>query len=187
MQMQKKPKPKPTNRARLNVYLEVGLALVFVVQLERHFTGQALHELLGLLFTAGLALHLILHWQWVVTLTRTFFKKLFHESRYKYILNMALLINVILMVITGILIARTLWLNFQIPNPLYGLLEKIHSLASDFSLLLIGLHIATSWKWIATNTKKFLFSFNFLKRKTPPNQPVVGKEAVAKPISTSEV
>jgi hypothetical protein len=42
----------------------------------------------------------------------------------------------------------------------------LHSSAADFSLLLIGLHLALHWKWILNTTKRYMIAP--LKRRTQP-------------------
>lgn len=182
-----KPKKKTTNRNKLNIFLDLGLALVFVLEMERRFTGQLLHEILGLGFGLMFTIHLILHWQWVVTLTRTFFQKLIHETRFKYVINLLLFVSMLTMIVTGIVIARTLGYNLGQTGAGKFPWQRIHVLSGEFSIFLVGLHIATSWKWIATNFKKYLLSFNLpklpkLSAKTAP----VASEATSSKITSSE-
>jgi len=144
------------NRTRINLFLDMALALAFVVEMEEHFIGLRLHELLGLVFGTALIVHIALHWQWIVSITKGFFRKLLHPSRLNYGLNLMLFIDVLVTVVTGILISRTLGLNLGIENQM---LERVHVLSAELSLLFVGLHVAIHWKWIATHAKKYLFGF----------------------------
>jgi hypothetical protein len=140
------------NPNKLNLYLDLALVIAFAVEMEEHFTGLHNHELLGLFFALVAIFHVILHWDWVVSITRRFFSKLFHESRLNYILNLALLIDMAVVVITGILISRTIGLSLNQQS-----LTPIHMLASHLSLIIVGLHVALHWKWIVTHAQKYLF------------------------------
>lgn len=140
------------NPNKLNLYLDLALCLAFVVEMEEHFTGLRIHELLGLAFGAAIFFHVVLHWDWVVNITKRFFSKLFHESRLNYALNLALLIDMIVIVMTGVLISRTLGLQLAVSEAV----QPLHLLASHLSLVLIGLHVALHWKWIITHTQKYL-------------------------------
>lgn len=135
-----------------NLYLDLVLVIAFAVVMEEHFTGLHNHELLGLAFGIAILVHVVLHWNWVVSITRRFFSKVFHESRLNYLLNAALFIDMVVIIITGILISRTIGLSFNLAQTL----EPVHLLASYLSLVLIGLHVALHWKWIVTHTQKYL-------------------------------
>lgn len=165
-------KKKPANRNKLNLYLDSLLALGFVVELEYRFTGRDIHELLGVGILLALAVHIVLHWQWVVSLTRTFFQKLIHESRLKYAINLVLFFNMLFTLITGLLISRTLGFNLNLTGPGKFPLQKVHQFAAEFNLILVGLHVALAWKWLATNLKKFLSALKFWDNKTTGNSKI---------------
>lgn len=165
MENTKSKRTNKVNRTKLNLFLDIALTLIFVVEMEYHFTGIALHELMGLIFGVALIIHLILHWNWIVSITRTFFKKVWHESRLNYVLNLALFAAMFIATITGIMISKTLGLDLGLDMSLRMTTQYIHILASESTLLIIGLHVAMHWKWIASNVKKYLLSFNFGHRK----------------------
>ncbi len=153
------------NRTKLNLFLDIGLALAYVVERDRDFTGTHNHELLGLALGAALLLHIVMHWQWIVSLSKTFLHKLIHESRANYLLALLLLVNMLVTVATGILISETLGLNLAV-RELAGIsVKSLHTVSADLSLLLVALHVAMHWKWIGTNAKKYLFSVKFPTRK----------------------
>lgn len=149
--------PRKININKVNLFLDLGLALAFVIEMEEHFTGLQNHELLGLGFAALFTIHLILHWKWVVNIVRHFFKRLFHESRFNFILNLSLLIALLVVTVSGIAISRTLGLTFSGVD--HQSMERIHKLGSQFVLILVGLHVAMHWKWIADHAWKYLFAF----------------------------
>ena len=53
-----------------------------------------------------LVIHVVLHWDWVVSITRTFFHKLVHESRLNYVLNAVLLVDVVVVTVTASLFRK---------------------------------------------------------------------------------
>jgi hypothetical protein len=140
------------NPNKLNLYLDLAIVLAFAVEMEEHFTGLHNHELLGLAFGLAVLLHIVLHWNWVVSITKHLFSKLFHESRLNYALNLALYIDMVIVIVSGILISRTIGLSL----PHLEQVEPIHRLASEVILVLVGLHVALHWKWIVTHTGKYL-------------------------------
>jgi hypothetical protein len=158
---------------RTNLYVDMAILVGFMVAYEPALTGVAVHEWLSLAFASALIVHLLLHWDWIVQVTLKFFRKLFHSSRLNYVLNLALLVDFVLILLSGLLISRSVLptLGIQVAsNPAWRFL---HSSAADFSLLLLGLHLALQWKWILSTTKRYLFSPR--KRSAQPQalQPVV--------------
>lgn len=144
------------NINKVNFFLDVALALGFAVEMEVHFTGLPLHELIGLFFAVALAIHLILHWDWVVSITRTFFNKLWHDSRLNYVLNVLLLVDVIAVTVTGIVVSETLGLHFGLSPSQQTDWLTVHAFTSHLSLVITALHVALHWRWIATHTAKYL-------------------------------
>ena len=169
------------NRTRLNLFLDLALVLIFVVELEEHFIGIRNHELLGLAFGAALLLHIVLHWQWVVGVTKVFFHDVLHGSRLNYVLNLALLIDAVVMVVTGIVISRTLGLDLGIETHGAFPWERVHILSAELSLLLVGLHVAIHWQWIANNIKKIRFRFRLPLRNGQGNRTVIPGSATNVP------
>ncbi len=155
------------NTTKLNLFLDMGLVLAFVVELERHFTGLRNHELIGVAIGVTLLTHIVLHWKWVWNITKNFFHNLFHSSRLSYILNAALLVDMAVIIVTGILISETLGLNLGVARDAQMTFKSLHVLASNFSLMLVGTHVAIHWKWILSNSKKYLFRIPGIKGKTP--------------------
>ena len=149
---------KTRNRSKLNFFLDLGLAIFFAAEMEVHFTGLLLHEWLGLFFAALLALHVVLHWNWVVSITQTFFRKLIHEARLNYVLNAALFVDVVVVSLTGIAVSETLGLNFGLRGAALIDWQSIHALSSHLCLVLTAAHVALHWKWIAAHAGKYLFA-----------------------------
>ncbi|MBZ0286244.1 MAG: cytochrome b/b6 domain-containing protein [Anaerolineae bacterium] len=155
------------SKTKINLFLDIALALAFVQVLEEHFTGLNLHELIGIGFGVGLLVHLILHWRWIVSITRTFFRKLVHESRLNYLLSLILFVDLFVIVITGIGISRTLGLSLGLDQSLSHTFESLHRLASSFSLLIVALHVGMHWRWIVNAARQHLLRLPFRRALKP--------------------
>ena len=152
---------KTINRNKLNLFLDIALALAFVVEMEEGFTGQQYHEYLGVGIAVVFIVHIALHWRWVVQVTRQFIRRLLylHESRFKYLLNVVVLVDIALSIVSGILISNTLGFYLPLDGQVYEILRYVHIGSSRLSLLLIGLHIAVDWRWIVANARRHIFPF----------------------------
>ena len=157
------------NRNKLNLFLDIALALAFVVEMEVGFTGQRYHEYLGVGITVVFIVHIALHWRWIVQVTKQLIHRLLHlhESRFKYLVNVAVLIDLAFSVVTGILISNTLGFYLPLDGQVYEILRYLHIGSSRLSLLLVGLHIAVDWRWIVANARRHLFPFGPLAAKSP--------------------
>ena len=150
---QRKKSMSPTKR---NYFVDIGIALGFLIVFSQEITGETLHEWLGLALFVGLFTHLLLHWKWVVNITkRIFSKKLNHKTRLNYMINGGLLMSFVMMGVSGLMISESVM-------PLIGLgngpdiWESIHEAVSNFTLLMVLSHLLLHTKWIIANTKKYL-------------------------------
>lgn len=143
--------------ARNNLWVDITILIGFLVIFEPALTGIAIHEWLSLAFTATIVLHLLLHWAWTVAVTRKFFNRLWHSSRLNYVLDLSLLVAFVTVMLSGILISRSVLPALglaQAANPAWRFL---HSSSADAMLIIVGLHIALHWKWIISTCQRYLF------------------------------
>ncbi len=49
---------------KVNLLLDIGIGIAFIVEEQIHWTGIRNHELLGLAFGLALLVHIALHWRW---------------------------------------------------------------------------------------------------------------------------
>ncbi len=155
-------------KTRTNLFVDIAILAGFLVAYEPALTGIAIHEWLSLAFASAIIVHLLLHWDWVVQVTIQFFRKLFHSSRLNYVINLALLVDFVTIMLSGLMISRSVLPTLGIQLARDNAWRFIHSGAADFSLLLVGLHIALHWKWIANAAKRYLFPS---RRRQPAAQP----------------
>ena len=155
------------NANQRNLLFDITLALAFVIEMEARFTGLHVHEVLGIVIAAAFVIHLVLHWQWVIGVTKQFISTplRLRETRLKYLLNLAVFIDLAVSIVSGIMISSTLGFTLLSDPRVYNDARFIHIGSSRLSLLLIGLHIAMDWKWIVATTRKCLFQRGFLPAK----------------------
>lgn len=147
----------PMRRTTLNLLFDGLIFLAFLLATAPQLTGLAIHEWLSLAFGAAIISHLLLHWSWIVQVTRRFFGKLSWSARLNYLLNSLLFIAFTLIIVTGLLISEVALPFLGLSLTRDRLWLNIHHTASDAAVLLIGLHVALHWRWIVSTTRR-LFS-----------------------------
>src|SRR5262245_22226883 len=90
------------NRNKVNLIVDSTIFIVLLVVMAPHFTGMAIHEWLGIAFGGSILTHLLLHWQWVVQVTKRFFGKVQWPARINYLLNALLFVDISIIIFTGL-------------------------------------------------------------------------------------
>lgn len=146
------------NRNKINLVIDLAIFLAFLIAMSPHFSGIAVHEWLSIAFGAAIVAHLLLHWEWIVGITRSFFKKARWSARSNYVLNVLLFIDITIVIFTGLMISEDALPLFGIQTVRGGIWHGLHSVSADLSLVLVGLHIALHWEWIVKMVKRFVIA-----------------------------
>jgi hypothetical protein len=141
---------------KTNLLVDSAIFAAFLIAFEPGLTGIAIHEWLSLALAATLVIHLVLHWDWVVAVGARYFRKLFHESRLNFLVDVFLLAAYVLVMLSGILISRSVIAVLGIQLAESPAWRFLHSWSANASLLLTGLHLALHWKWIVAAIKRFV-------------------------------
>ncbi|MCS7062341.1 MAG: DUF4405 domain-containing protein [Anaerolineae bacterium] len=147
--------------------LDALIFVAFLIATAPHFSGIAIHEWLGVSLGAAIVIHLLLHWQWIVSVTRHFFGRTHWRARLNYILNTLFFIDVTIVLFTGLMISEVAlpWIGIHTtPSRSWRLL---HSMASDAGVFILGLHVALHWQWIINALKRHVLGLLFRARPMP--------------------
>ena len=129
-----------------------------VLEYELDWTGLQVHELLGLAVFGIMLVHLLTHWRWVITVTGKVFESVSSVSSkatFCYVINAALLFLFSSIVITGLIISSLL--NLPLAMQSYEFWRFLHVSVSYLTLVMVGLKLATHWKWIVNTTTRKIF------------------------------
>jgi hypothetical protein len=175
-----------SNPAKVNLWVDLVIFAVMMLVLSPGLTGLSLHEWLGLSIGAGVVIHLLLHWQWIIAVIRRFFSELPLPSRINLILNTALFIDLTVAIFSGLMISREVL-------PMFGLVVQggrqwvgLHVLSANLILVLTGLHVALHWKWIANSTQRYVLSpiVNFGQKPIPHAKPSVAMTVIRQEVKS---
>lgn len=159
-----------------NFLIDIAIFLAFLVAMEPRFGGIAVHEWLSIALAAAIVVHLLLHWQWIVGVGGRFFRRLWHASRLKFVVDALLFVASVAVMLSGLLISRSALPALGIPvEHGGGTWRALHSLSADLSILLVGLHFALNWDWVVRVTRRSLLEplAGLLRaRRTPAPVPV---------------
>ena len=177
----RKTKKKGMSATKKNYMIDIAIALGFLVVFNPDATGIAIHEWLSLGLFAGLITHVILHWKWVVSITKKFFGKLPRQTRINYLINGGLALAFITTGFSGFAISESITplLGFSSAG---GFWEGIHEAAANLSMLLVVSHVALHWKWNVNNTKKYILKSGAStsnKKRARPSQPKLKPDVMA--------
>jgi hypothetical protein len=155
---------------KTNLILDITIFTAFLVAYNPHLTGNTIHEWLGVSFAAAIITHLLFHWQWIVKVSTEYFKKFFHQSRLNYIVDLLFFIAMTGAMFSGLMISKDVLATLGIQlGEVSRSWKSIHSLTSDASLILLGIHFALHWKWIVNAISHYLVSpvANIFRRPAP--------------------
>jgi hypothetical protein len=148
-----------------NLMIDIGIFLAVLLALEPSFTGLAIHEWFVLSLAGMIIIHLLVHWQWMVSVTGKFFKNLFHNSRLNYVVDALFFVAFTAAVLSGLLVSHVVmpFLNIKVGQD--AVWPKVHSLSADAALYLTALH----WDWFVKLSKRYLVSpvLSIFRKPTP--------------------
>jgi len=154
------------SRNTTNLIVDSVIFLAFLVAMAPRFSGMLIHEWLGMAFGAAIITHILLHWQWVVEVTKRFIRTAQWSARINYILNVLLFIDITLVIFSGVLISQEALPQLGIQLAAGGIWRGLHTTTANLFLPLIGLHIALHWLWVVNMVKR-LFSGQRIQRPVP--------------------
>lgn len=135
-------------RARLFFILD-GFLLFAALTLESpRGSGLFAHEWLAAVFSAALAAHLLLNWQWIRQTLRKILLPGAARARANAFLNATLFVCMTFTIFSGIKISEVvLPLAGLQPSPLLPW-HKVHKLFAALTIAVVGLHLGLNWDWL---------------------------------------
>jgi len=148
----------------IDALLFVSFLLAFFLDL----TGLTFHQFLGVFIGLLCLYHLIIHWDWVVSVASRFTGKTSRQSREYFLLDAGTFAGFILILFTGLVISS--WFNLPLTH--FDTWLRIHILSSLATLGLLGVKLVRHWNWIQVTTRKIFTKTGSgqVSSKAPPAQ-----------------
>lgn len=150
-----KQETKKVSRTGVNFGLDAAVFVAFLVATAPKFSGEVIHEWLGIALGAAIVTHLLLHWQWIVKTTQRLFKSMPLQQRINHVLNTLLFVDFTLIIFTGLMISEVALPSLGIRLSSGGTWKMLHQSASDVAVYLAGLHVALHWRWIVSTINRY--------------------------------
>jgi hypothetical protein len=159
-----------------NFVIDILIFLAFLTMESPNLSGHTIHEWLGLALLGTIIIHVFMHLDWIINVGKTFFKKLWHSSRLKFMVDSLVFLSFITVTLSGLLISKNalpaLGINL---GQISGTWRQLHKLAADAAIVMISLHFALNWGTVVKMFKKYVFSplGGLFHRNKLTQQPVV--------------
>jgi hypothetical protein len=157
---------------KTNLLIDGGILAAFLVAMEPRLTGVPVHEWLALAFTGTILVHLLLHWNWIIQVGRTFFARLLHTSRLKFVVDSLLFVSFLGVMLSGLMISRSVMPFVGISLGRNFIMTRLHAVSASSMLVMVGLHFALSWSWVVGMTRRYILSpIGSIFHAQPHNEP----------------
>lgn len=133
--------------------LDVCMAILFTLLFKKMLFGMKFHEIAGLVIGGVVLVHCALNFKWIKAITKKLFNKnMALRTRMMYLLDLLLLIDVAVIILSGIFISKVVFPNLRLES--IPSLKGIHISASYILLMIIGIHLGLHWNWVMSIFKK---------------------------------
>lgn len=141
-----------TNTRR--IILDVSMAVLLILMYNVLAVGLSFHEVGGLVVCGLFILHNVLNRKWIAGISKRLFgSALTARVRFGYALDVALLVAMAFIALSGVMISRTILLSISGDLSFW---RHAHYFASAVVLVLVGVHIGLHWSFIRTTFGRLL-------------------------------
>lgn len=134
------------NRNVLKIGLDVVMVLVLVVLYDDRVVSIGFHERVGLGIFVLFLIHKGINWKWILGVSRRLVKgSVPSNTKAGYIVDVLLFVAMVYIVVSGILISRTILVQWYGTSPVWTF---GHFFASAIALILVGVHVGLHWSFV---------------------------------------
>lgn len=144
-----------TNKPKYKWIVDLSLLIGFLLSFYLNLTGMVVHQWLGVFVCLLSGVHLMMHWDWVKSVTARFINGTNSRSRLYYVIDFLIMLGAVMVLETGLMIST--WFNLVLPD--YSAWLDIHIYSAITVLGLAVLKIGLHWRWVVNTTIR-IFSFH---------------------------
>jgi len=133
----------------------VAFALFFVVSAPQS-TDIPIHEWLSFVFFGTFIVHIVVHWRWIIDVTKRLIKKLPGETRFNHLWDVIIFVMMVVVMFTGVLISEVALPALGVPMEIDPFWNQLHDLSANLLLIMLGIHLAMHWDWIVSAFKRYV-------------------------------
>lgn len=152
-------KRNPPSSTQIQLLADIVLFVGIVWALMPQATGIPLHEWGSLLVIIPLLVHLVLDWQWIISVTKRLLKRQPGEARFNYFWNWFQFVMMVIASFSGILISNAALPAIGIPITVDPFWLEIHLFSANSVMIMLGVHLAMHWQWIIVNFKRYILHY----------------------------
>ncbi|MBQ9066307.1 MAG: hypothetical protein IJ133_02090 [Clostridia bacterium] len=123
--------------------LDALLVIVMATLYSKGAVNLMYHEVVGLVLTGLILIHVVAHWKWITGVSRKVFTGSSKaRTAVSYVINVLLCVSWLACIVLGILVSKKIF-HFGLP----GSLVPWHFFTAALALLLTGVHVGLHWEW----------------------------------------
>ncbi|MGO7564296.1 DUF4405 domain-containing protein [Rhizobium leguminosarum] len=128
-----------------------AMAILLLLSLAYWWLENVPHEIFGTAMFALLTYHIVVNRFW--------FKNLFtgrYDRRRAFVvaLHLALIVNMIIMLVTSVVISKSLFSALPIPDSIY--LREVHWFSAYWVMIIVGIHLGLHWARVMALSRSIL-------------------------------
>ena len=128
------------------IYLDAAIFVLFILVMSFHFLPRILHEVLGLIMSVALFLHLFLNRHWIFSFVRG---NRTSRKKFSVLINFLLLASFLVTLVMGLFISNYVFSDFvSLELRRNVTIHLLHHSASYIMMILIGVHLGLHWQEI---------------------------------------
>jgi len=136
----------------IKLVIDVVMTALMLVEMAYKFTGNMVHELVGISLFVLFIIHNILNRRWYQTI---FSGKMNVRRILNITVNILRLVMMVVLMMSAMPISRTIFAFMHISNN--GLIARqIHTLAAYWGLILMAIHVGMHWGMIMDGVRKMI-------------------------------
>ena len=140
--------------ARARIWLDLVLFAALFVAYNPAWTGIAVHEWLCVVALVPLLFHVVINWNQTLQVLRRIAQRLRAMPKVNLIVDAALFVAFVTVMLSGLLVSQAITRSLGVTIMPDSLWVSAHAWSADATILLLLVHFALHWRWIADTAGK---------------------------------